>query len=399
MRVLHVIPSVARAHGGPTEAMELIELSLHANGVSVTTVTTDDAGPGRRMDANARLAVCGGARRIYFRKVSEFYKIAPGIMRWLWQNVRSFDIVHIHALFSFTSVVAAVVANWRGVPYVLRPLGTLSKYGRERRRPWLKKFSIAMIESQILRRASAVHFTSSAEWEEAKLLGVPMRAVIIPLGLRAKAETGEGRAQEYATLVGRHILLFLSRLDPKKNLEGLLHAVAKLKGERDDFALLIAGDGVPTYVDQLKSLARSLSVESNLVWLGHVEGSRKAGVLAMADIFVLPSLSENFGFAAAEAMLAGLPSVLGQGIAIAAQAEAAGAAIMVKPDPEEIGRALADLLANQEQRHAMRRRARDFAAREFSSHTMAQRLTSLYQKISDPKLAHVTTSLDSKLAD
>jgi glycosyltransferase involved in cell wall biosynthesis len=260
----------------------------------------------------------------------------------------------------------------------------LSRYGRERRRPWLKILSIALIESHLLRRATAVQFTSKAEWEEAKSLGVAMRWVVLPLAVRAAHRSVDpDLVRGDAVSTGRTTLLYLSRLDPKKNLESLLHAVAIIKARRDDVALVIAGDGAPSYVKRLQERAQSLGLEQDLVWLGRVDGGRKAAALAGADIFVLPSLSENFGIAAAEAMLAGLPSVLGRGVAIAADAEAAGAGIMVSPTADGIARALEALVADNKRREAMGRRARDFAEREFGMPAMARRLIDLYQLIGE----------------
>ena len=100
--------------------------------------------------------------------------------------MRNFDVVHIHSLFSFTCVAAALIASWRRVPYVVRPLGTLSEYGVTQRRPWLKRLSLAILEARILRHAAAVHFTSEAEREEAMKLNLPLQGVVIPLAVEAE---------------------------------------------------------------------------------------------------------------------------------------------------------------------------------------------------------------------
>ena len=158
-----------------------------------------------------------GARRIYFRKWLDFYKVAPAMLPWLWRHVRTFDVVHIHSLFSFTSVAAGLLASGRGVPYVVRPLGTLSQYGVTQRRPWLKRLSLAVLERRILCHAAAVHFTSEAEWEEAKPMNLPLRAVVIPLAAQAERRGDAQRLlQDYPVLRDRQIVLYLSRLDPKE---------------------------------------------------------------------------------------------------------------------------------------------------------------------------------------
>ena len=102
---------------------------------------------------------------------------------------------------------------------------------------------------------------------------------------------------------------------------------------------------------------------------------------AVANVFVLPSLSENFGIAAVEALLAGLPCVLGRGVAIAQEVEVAGARLAVAPDAGSIARALTQLLDDEAWRHELGRRGRQFAAQRYSTHAMADRLTNLYRSL------------------
>jgi glycosyltransferase involved in cell wall biosynthesis len=319
-----------------------------------------------------------GAVRVYARKRLQFYTVAPGLVPWLWRHVREFDVVHIHALFSFTSVCAGLIAGARGVPYVVRPLGVLTAYGVTKRRPWLKRRSIQLIEGPILRRAARVHFTSAVERDEAEALGIAFRSVVIPLAVDGVCRTETASASRGTA--GPEIL-FLSRLDPKKNLEALLRAVAALGPELAGARLSIAGDGAPDYVASLKRLAVSLGVEDRIMWHGQVDAPGKQALLAAADIFVLPSFSENFGLAAAEALAAGLPCILGRGVAIAEPAEAAGAAIVVGPEPEAVLAALTRLLNDPGLRRDMGRRARDHAAANYSTAAMAQALIALYQSV------------------
>jgi glycosyltransferase involved in cell wall biosynthesis len=358
-----------------------MEAAVTGTGATVTTATTDDDGPGRRLAIHAKRSLTNGVTRFYARKWFDLYTIAPGLVPWLWRNVRRFDVVHIHALFSFPSVAAAIVARARGVPYITRSLGTLTDYGLSQRRPWLKRLSLAIIEGPILRASAAAHFTSKAEWDEAAALGIPMRGIVIPLGVEEQAAGNcEMLLRDFPALEGRPRLLFLSRLDPKKNLEGLLHAFAELQ-RRSQASLVIAGDGPAPYVMGLKELARSLGIAQQVVWLGHVEGPRKSAALAAADVFVLPSFSENFGVAAAEALLAGLPCVLGEGIALAKDVEEAGAGVVTAPNPKAIARALEQLLGDDTLRRAMGAKGKAFAASHYSIRVMAEQLITLYEDV------------------
>lgn len=390
MKVLHVIPSLSSVHGGPSRAMVTIERALAAAGIDVTTVTTDDDGPGRRLGSQNLPAEANGAERVYVRKWIEFYKVAPGLVPWLWRNVRQFDAIHIHAMFSFTSIAAGFLAQARGVPYVVRPLGTLSRYGVTKRRPLLKRLSLCLIESAILRGAAYVHFTSADELTEARALGLAFKGGVVPLGVE---ELPTGRAARANNKRGLQspggdplTILFLSRLDPKKNVESLLEAFAIARVRHPTMTLRIAGDGPEAYVQALKGRASALSVASRVEWLGHVEGEAKADAFASADVFVLPSFSENFGIAAVEGMLAGLPCILGEGIGISVEAAAAGAARRVAPAPSEIAAALIDLHDDAAARARMGRAAMAFAQQEYSTNAMAERLTRLYRSIAPSNL-------------
>jgi glycosyltransferase involved in cell wall biosynthesis len=208
---------------------------------------------------------------------------------------------------------------------------------------------------------------------------------------------------QYPQLAGARIILYLSRLDPKKNVEGLLKAFSLLgkpdpanppssmgrmvwEGEsvytaNNDLVLVIAGEGTPAYVARLHKLARELGLGERVLWAGQLGGDVKAGALAAARVFVLPSFSENFGIAAAEALLAGLPCVLGKGVAISGEVAAAGAGLAVAPEPKEIARALRKILDDEALRTDMGQRAAALAKERFSLDAMGRGLKDLYSRI------------------
>jgi glycosyltransferase involved in cell wall biosynthesis len=300
----------------------------------------------------------------------------------MFRNIRDYDVVHIHALFSFTSVMAAWAARRAGVPYVVRPLGTLNRYGVTQRRPLLKRLSLKLIEGPILRHAAAVHFTAEAERQEAETLGVPMRGVVIPLGLHSPLQQDVSvLLARFPQLAGQRIVLFLSRLDPIKNVEGLLRAFSLIAGSQPDARLVIAGDGETGCVAGLKQLADELDLADRVVWAGFVDGDLKASAFAAAQVFVLPSFSENFGIAAAEALMAGLPCVLGKGVAIAGEIAEAGACVAVEPDPDSIAQGLMKLLCDDALRASMAGRAAALARERYSVDVMGARLVRLYEGI------------------
>jgi glycosyltransferase involved in cell wall biosynthesis len=385
MRVLHVIPSLSAVHGGPTRALALMEHALTRQGVTVETAATDDEGPGRRNRKQLGLPVAeNGVVHHFFAKRMEFYTASPGFARWIFRNAGRYDLLHIHALFSFTTTVAAWAARRAGVPYVLRPLGTLTHYGVTQRRPWLKQLSLAVLEGPALKHAAAVHFTSEAERDEAAQWQIPMRGVVVPLGIDVPDSAGDPLARQRLGLgstAGQPYLLYLSRLDRKKNVEGLLHAFHLCASQLPGVKLVLAGDGEPGYVSGLKELAFSIGIAERVIWAGHVEGALKASLLSGAALFVLPSFSENFGIAAAEALMAGKPCVLGNGVAIAQEVASAGAGLAVAPDAASVAAALLQVMGDAPARERMALKAAALARSHFSVDAMGHKLKCLYEDI------------------
>ena len=360
-----------------------MERALRDLGCEVETATTDDAGPGRRWPRPAEAVRENGVVRWYFPKQTEFYKGSLPLWRWLRVHTRCFDVVHLHALFSFSSLAAAQAARAAGVPYVVRPLGTLTRYGLTRRRPGWKRLSLRWFEGPMLRAAAAVHFTSLAEQREAETLGIRMRSRVLPLAIEPAPPGDPGlMSQSYPEVAGKRVLLFLSRLDPKKNPEGLLRGFALCQELWPDTRLVIAGGGSADYVASLRTLATHLRLEDAVVWTGHLEGPLKASALAAAEGFILPSFSENFGLAAVEALAAGLPCLLGHGVALAEEVAAAGAGICLEPEPLAIAGAIRQLLAGEEARRAMAARAGALARERYSVEALGTGLEKLYQEVS-----------------
>jgi glycosyltransferase involved in cell wall biosynthesis len=383
MRVLHVIPSLSPAQGGPSAALPVIERALSALGIHVETASTNDDGPNRRLTKRLGEPIEeNGVTRWYFSKQREFYKVSLPFVHWLQREIHRFDIVQIHALFSFTSVMAARIARRERVPYIIRPLGVLNRYGMTQRRALLKRISFRSIEGPLLKDAAAVHFTSYEEQTEAESLGVHMRSTVIPLGVELEAP---GNPEEFfeccPMLRSRQRTLFLSRIDPKKNLESLLRAFSIVVEEFPNSALIVAGDGNADYLATLKLLAKQLGIEERVTWLGRVDGSKKVAVLAAADLFVLPSFSENFGIAAIEALAAGLPCVLGEGVAVAADVETAGAGVVVSPTPESIADGIRCFLNDGNRRQHSAAQARLLVESKYSTAQMGSLLLQLYQGI------------------
>jgi glycosyltransferase involved in cell wall biosynthesis len=355
---------------------------LAQSGIETLIATTDDNGPGRLDVPCGQPVVENGVTYWHFHRQSRFYTFSWPLTAWLMRNVRNYDVVHIHALFSYASLPAAYFARRCGVPYVVRPLGVLNRWGMEQRRPGLKKLSFRFIERRILRHAALVHFTSEQERAEAMELGIDVRSIVIPNPLPvepASVTPGRFRAR-YPQLKGRKILLFLSRFDRKKGLDLLIDAFAQVRAASPDVALVLAGSGDPDLTTELRAQAKRLSVASDVIWTGFLQGCDKWNAMADADLFVLPSYSENFGIAVAEAMAAGLPVVISDQVAIHKEVAEAQAGTVVACDSGELSRALLRMLSDSSLRTEMGRRGQRLTKLRYSPDHVARQLISAYDE-------------------
>lgn len=376
MRVLHVIPSVSEVRGGPTENLRVSTTALASLGVEVHVATTDDDGPGSRLQPPpGGVEVRNGVTVRYFPRQTSFYSFSAPLVVWLWQNMRNYDLVHIHALFNFPALAAGVIASLRQVPFILRPLGTLANWGFRTRRPLLKRLSFRFLEGPLLGRAAAVHCTSEMERHEIEGMECSgFRAVVIP----NPVET----APLLPSLAGAaRTVLFLGRLDPKKGLDLLLPAFASVVTRRPDARLRLVGDGAPDFVAGLKKTVQELGLEECVTFSGFLKGDARREAWRLASIFVLASRTENFGISVVEAMERGLPVVISDEVGICEQVAAREAGLVVPCDSDRIAEALLRLLEDEPLRQRLGHNGRIAAQELYSPSSVARALRDLYVSI------------------
>jgi glycosyltransferase involved in cell wall biosynthesis len=352
-------------------------------GCDIDVATTDDHGRDRvRIALGVGHQESGGTYR-YFRRDLRFYTVSISFARWMRKHVRDYDIVHVHALFSFPSMVAAVIARREGIPYVLRPLGTLSNWSFEVRRPRLKWISFRIIEKKVIAGAAAMHFTSDRELAEARKIRPLPRPEVIPnpVLLTETDRRPPPLSRFYPELAETDYILFLSRLDDKKGLDLLLEAFALIHDHHSDLQLVIAGEGIESYVSSLRAQANHLGISNRVTWTGFAKGPQKFSLLQGARVFVLPSHSENFGIAAAEALALGVPVVVSDQVGLHPFVAQARAGLVTSLDIHEVAGALTKLIQDESLRREMGANARRLANSAFSPKGAAQSILSLYEDI------------------
>ncbi len=316
MKILHIIPSVSLVYGGPSQMVVGLAKAQAALGHQVTILTTDSNGDRGQAPLDVLLGVAvqqDGYEIVYFRCTPfKRYKFSVGLFGWLWANAKTYDIVHIHALFSPVSSISATIARLQKLPYVLRPLGTLDPADLAKKR-LIKTLYATVLEKPNLIGAAAVHFTSDQEAKVSERFGVVTNDWVIPLGvmLPEGSQTREEVRSRYHIPAGKPVVLFMSRLEPKKGLDLLIPALERL-ARGVDFHVVIAGANPqdPEYAMKIERRIQRSVLDDCCTITGFVTGALKTDLLRCADLFVLPSYYENFGIAVAEAMAVGVPVII-----------------------------------------------------------------------------------------
>lgn len=375
MRVLHVIPSIAERSGGPATAIVPMCRALRDLGVEVQLAATDEGVT--QINAANPMDYKGVPARFFPVQLGASFKYSRPLAAWLKNNLHDFDVVHIHAVFNHSSVAAANACRSAGVPYVVRPLGTLDPWSMKQK--FLRKRVFWFVSGKkMLQHSAAVHYTAQAEKEGAERSLRMNHGRVIPLGVEGvKMVSSDGLAEWFPALAGQRYVLVLSRLDPKKGLDLLIEAFVSLV-RRPQFAgwrLVIAGDGPREYVAMLKEKAAN---SHRIVFTGWVEGERKEALLRNASLLALPSLHENFGLCVVEAMARGVPVLLSPQVNLAQEIEAANAGWII--DRDELTSGLAVALADETER-VRRGKAAYFFSQRYSWRKTAADLIDLYNEV------------------
>jgi glycosyltransferase involved in cell wall biosynthesis len=386
VKVLHVIPALAPRYGGPSSSIVEMCGALMASGVSVLIATTDADGPHRLDVPIGRPTDWHGTQTIFFpRQWSEAFKFSAPLGRWLETQVREWDVVHIHAPLSYSSLAAARAATRHSVPFIVRPLGTLDSWSMQQKA--LKKRVLMPFVLRALRRAAALHYTSTQEMRDVETAFRLSGGVVIPLGvqltyLNAPALADAGR-------VDNRYVLALSRLHPVKNLEALIDAFCDLRsdGIGPEWRLVVAGAGDEGYAGTLQARIAARGAADFILRRDWVDGDEKRDLVRGASVFALTSHHENFGVGLVEAMAAGVPAVVSNGVHLAEAIRAAGAGWVTGTSRESIRDGLLQAIQDDRSRAVRGAAARSFAT-QFAWPAVAHRLIELYERTRTTAAAH-----------
>lgn len=390
MKVLNVIPSIAQVRGGPSQAVLELVTALRDYGIEAEIVTTNDNGPEL---LNVPLYQRTEYQQVpiwFFPRFSpqvqtlREYAFSHQFTTWLWQHIAEYDLVHIHAIFSYTCTAAMAIAHLKNIPYIVRPNGLLCNWSLQQN-ALRKKIYLALIERANLNHSHAVDLTSLQEQEEAAPLKIETASFIIPYGLSVPKPIPNARQRLRQLLQvpeDEPVILFMSRIHYKKGLDYLILALQQIADRR--FTFVLAGSGSPEYEAEIDALLQVAGIRDHTYSAGFVEGETKELFLQGADIFALTSHSESFGLAVLEAIAAGLSIVITPGVPLAAVVEQHQLGQVTELDSDGIATALQqclDSLQDFQQTQHRRDRARQLILEQYTWDCIAANMIEVYTAI------------------
>ena len=293
-------------------------------------------------------------------------------------------VVHFHGLWQPAHARVARACAARKIPFVVSPHGMLEPWAW--RHKWWKKWPyFQMVEARYLRAANVILATCDAEARRIreKLPGSVVE--VVPLGLTSDARPNHDAARAaLGWASGERVLLFLSRLHEKKGLDLLLRALVETRWSAQT-RLVIVGGGEPRYVKKLQSLAESgKSRLPRIEWTGEIWGEKRWPYFQGADLFCLPSHSENFGLAVLEACQVGTPALTTRATPWG-EWLADGRGYVCDATVDSIQESLARFLSERIAAAGQREKLAEWTRAEFSWGTLAPRYAEVYRAAIQPR--------------
>jgi glycosyltransferase involved in cell wall biosynthesis len=384
LRFLYVVNyyKPAYAYGGPVQAAAGMCEALAAAGAQVTVLTTN-ANAGRPLDVPPGRAVDQRGVEVWYFPVagrlpaSFFY--SPALAEACAARAGEHDIAFLDTFYTHAMGPAAAACRRASVPYIVSLRGQLLPWAL-RRRGWKKQAYLSLAGKRYLNEAAALHCTDEVEAEAARALGLGAPAFVVPNAVEAERF---GRLPERGALRRRlgipaeaFVLLFLGRLHPVKRPDVAVQVLASLQNLERPVHLLMAGPDEAGLGGALDRQAAELNCSHGLHRLGLLEGAEVSQALADADLLVMPSESESFGNAAAEALAAGLPVLVSDRVPVGRQAEAAGAGRTSALTAEAFSAAARQMLEQGSELRQMGERGRRLAGRAYDRPAVAQQMLS-----------------------
>ena len=368
VRVLQVSAGISNEAAGTTYCIRRLSESLASAGASVEIAAIGDGAAPQIGGAQVRLfpvdRCLPGLGTLLFSSTLRAHldqaASAPG------------TVIHSNGLWRMPNVYPGETSRRHRTPLIISPHGMLGSGALKFSSAQKSVFGL-LAQNRALAAATCIHATSEKELEDVRAYGLKTPVAVIPNGidmLASPAEPGEFRSQRE--------ILYLGRVHPKKAIDRLLVAWSRLEAGHPDWRVNIVGPSEAGYVDELKALVGKLGL-TQVQFCPGLFGAEKDAAYRDADLFVLPTLDENFGMVVAEALAWRTPVICSKG-APWSGLETHGCGWWVDHGVDALEVALREALAkSREELAAMGTRGRVWVSDAFAWQAIASEMLAVYR--------------------
>jgi glycosyltransferase involved in cell wall biosynthesis len=375
LKILQISASYKPAfiYGGPTMSVSMLSEQLAQAGITISVFTTTANGKRElKVQPNTRIFV-EGIEVSYFKRITKDHShFSPALLKAVWENVKTYDVVHIHAWWNLVSVLSCFIAIVRGIPVLVSPRGTLSDYSFRNKNIGAKALIHNLLGKPVLKRCH-IHTTSKREDDA-------VASLISPKSISTISNFVKLPVSQLSTPVSSSPILkliFLSRIEEKKGLDILINALALIN---ISIRLTIAGDGNRDYVTSLRILADKKGLSDKITWIGFIQ-ENKFEILQQHDLFILPSYDENFGNAVIESLAMGTPVLISEEVGLANYITQNELGWVCKTNAASVANAINQIATQPDQLNLIRQNAPQVIAQDFGNQNLVKKYKDLYNKI------------------
>jgi len=376
MKILHVIPLFTASRGGPIVSLSCLCGDLARFGHEVT-IMAGKGGPNEEQVDPPK-----GVRLVTFsfrRFLGLFY--SRPMKEHLRLRAREYDIIHSNGMWTLINHFTCAAVRREGAALVVSPRGMLEPWALNNHKT-RKRALWTLYQRADLRAACCLHATAREEAYSLRALGLRNPIAVLPNGLDVSNmlnPPSRSGILDGLQIHDKKIVLFMSRIEPKKGLLHLAAAWGCLHRSFPEWRLVIAGPDENGHIREVRSELGRVGGLETASYVGPVYGEEKTALLARCDLFVLPTHSENFGVVIAEALASGRPVITTTGAPWRELNEQrCGWQIDIGAEPLE--RCLREAMAiSDAERQAMGERGRALICENYTSEPLARKMEHVYR--------------------